>query len=128
VRRAQRATPLLASPNSKSNGEDVFVSKPDVARFAYFQANVHWTEGARQGVHYAISLARRYAEHGDHDVSAAAMNTIISIHAAYVVAKGKTFFTHHLMFENPLTSDGFLNDTLEHLRQTTHIGVSRGDE
>lgn len=32
------------------------------------------------------------------------------------------------MFDNPLTSDGFINDTLEHLRQTARIGVSRGDE
>jgi len=56
------------------------------------------------------------------------MNAIIAINAAYVEAKGKTFFTYQFMFDNPLTSDGFINDTLEHLRQTSRVGVSRGDE
>ncbi len=56
------------------------------------------------------------------------MNAIIAINAAYVEAKGKTFFTYQFMFDNPLTSDSFVNDTLEHLRQTARVAVSRGDE
>ena len=92
------------------------------------QANPGWDAGAKQAVRYAISYARRYAEHGDHDVSAAATNAIIAINAAYVQVKGKTFFTYHFLVENPLTSDGFINDTLEYLRQTARIGVARGDE
>ena len=32
------------------------------------------------------------------------------------------------MFEHPLTSDAFINDTLEHLRRSARIGISRGDE
>src|SRR3546814_1851519 len=56
------------------------------------------------------------------------MNAIIAINGAYIEAKGKTFFAYQLMFDNPLTSDRFINDTLEHLRQTTRIGVARGDD
>jgi len=100
----------------------------DLARVAYFRANPHWTDGANQAVRYAVSFARRYAELGDHEVSAAATQAIVAINAFYVGAKGKTFFTYQLMFDNPLTSDGFINDTLEHLRQTARVGISRGDE
>ena len=97
-------------------------------RAAYFRVNPHWTDGALQGVRYAISFARRYAEQGDHEVSAAAMEAIVAINSAYVEAKGKTFVAYQIMFDNPLTSDGFINDTLEHLRQTSRMGVARSDE
>jgi hypothetical protein len=100
----------------------------DLARVAYFQLNAYWTDGARQAVRYCVSFARRYAEQGDHEVSGVAMGAIIAINSAYVQTKGKTFFTYQFMVENPLTSDGFINDTLEHLRQTALIGISRGDE
>ena len=32
------------------------------------------------------------------------------------------------MIDNPATSDGFINDTLEHLRQTARVAVARRDE
>jgi hypothetical protein len=129
VRRANRAAPLLETRSpSPEKHKDPFAPTHDMARLAYLQANAHWTAGARQAVGYAISLARRYAEQGDHEVSSAAMNAMIAINAAYVEAKGKTFFTYQLLIENPLTSDSFISDTLEHLRQTTRIAVSRGDE
>lgn len=128
VRRANRAVPLLAASSPPSRPNDPFAPKHDVARVAYFQANAHWTDGAKQAVRHAISFARRFAEHGDHEVSGAAMNAVIAINAAYVEAKGKTFFTHQFMLDNPFTSDSFINDTLEHLRQTARVAVSRGDE
>jgi hypothetical protein len=56
------------------------------------------------------------------------MDAIIAINATYIETKGKTFFANQLMLDNPLTSDEFINDTLEHLRQTARIGVTRGDE
>ena len=127
VRRARRAAPLLGGQPQASTRDDDR-AQHDTARLAYFQANPGWTEGAKQGIRYAVSLARRYAEHGDHEVSAAATNTIVAINTAYVEAKGPTFFTYHFMLDNPLTSDDFINDTLEHLRQTSRIAISRGDE
>jgi hypothetical protein len=85
-------------------------------------------EGALQGIRYAISFARRYAEQGDHEVSLAAMNAIVAINAPYIDVKGKTFFAQHPLLDNPLTSEGFINATLEHLRQTARVGITRGDE
>lgn len=127
ARRAKRAAPLFSDGN-QPNQSDPYSSQHDLTRAAYFQVNRGWTEGAQQGVRYAVSFARRYAEQGDHEVSAVAMNAIVAINAAYIEAKGKTFFVNQLMLDNPLTSDGFINDTLEHLRQTARISVTRGDE
>ena len=127
VRRAKRAAPLL-SDNSEALPADTYASQHDLTRMRYFQANRGWTDGAQQSVRYAVSFARRYAEQGDYEVSAMAMNAIVVINAAYVEAKGKTFFANHPMLDTPLASDGFINNTLEHLRQTARIGVSRGDE
>lgn len=128
VRRANRAAPLLSDSRPPSRANDPFSSKHDLTRVVYFQANAHWTEGAKQAVRYAVSFARRFAEQGDHEVSAAALNAITAINSAYVQAKGRTFFTYQFMFDNPLASDSFVIDTLEHLRQTARVATSRGDE
>ncbi|MBU0723756.1 MAG: hypothetical protein KJ904_05160 [Alphaproteobacteria bacterium] len=125
--RAKRAAPLL-SDSRQALQTDPQVSQHDLTRTAYFQVNRGWTDGAEQSVRYAVSFARRYAEQGDHEVSALAMSAIIGINRAYLETKGRTFFGYQLMFDNPLTSDGFINNTLEHLRQTARIGVARGDE
>lgn len=127
ARRAKRAAPLL-SDGSKELQADPYAPQHDLKRTAFFQLNRGWTDGAQQSVRYAVSFARRYAEQGDYEVSAVAMNAIIRVNAAYVKAKERTFFANQLMFDNPLASDGFINDTLEHLRQTARIGVSRSDE
>jgi hypothetical protein len=129
VRRAQRAAPLFTEPRQPTSVREAPIApKPDFARTAYFQVNAMWTESAKQAVRYAMSFARRYAEQGDHEVSAVAMKAIVDMNAAYVETKGRTFFTNPFIIENPLTSDDFINDTLEHLRQSARIAVSRGDE
>jgi hypothetical protein len=94
----------------------------------YFQANPAWTVGAKKSVRYAISFARRYSEQGDHEVSAAALDAIISINEAYIEAKGRTFYGQHLLGDNSLSTDDFINDTLEHLRQNGRIALTRADE
>jgi hypothetical protein len=127
ARRAQRAAPLF-SDGSRPPQTNPYSSQHDLTRMAYFQVNRGWTAGAQQGVRYAVSFARRYAEQGDHEVSGVAMNAIIAINAAYIETKGKTFFANQPMLANPFTSDEFINDTLEHLRQSARIGVTRGDE
>jgi hypothetical protein len=129
VRRAKRAAPLLKEPTSNS---DVKKEPPktthDYPRLAYFQANPYWIDGAQRAIHYAFSFERRYAEHGDYEISAAAVRAIIFIHRYYIEAKGKTFFYNPPIFENPLSTDRFINNTLELLRQTLQNGISRRDE
>lgn len=125
---AKRTTPLL----EKQSHEDVEVndqySNHIMGRVAYFKLHPGWTIVAKRSVAHCISFSRRYAEQGDHEVSEAALNVVIAINAAYINAKGKTFFINNPFFNNPLSSDGFITDTLEHLRQNIQIGISRGDE
>jgi hypothetical protein len=132
VRRARRAAPLLEVEKlEKSNQDEELHSlqtSHDMARTAYFQANPYWTAISRQAIKHAISFARRYAEEGDHEISAAALNAVVVLSAAYVEAKGNTFFAQHLIFDNPLATDVVINETLEHLRQNAKIGLTRGDE
>ena len=75
-----------------------------------------------------MSFARRYAEQGDYEVSGEALGAIVLINIAYIQAKGRTFYETNPFFENPLASDGFINDTLECLRQNVQRGISRQDE
>lgn len=129
VRRSQRATPLLErSDQQNAERESPLRSTHDLPRVTYFQLNPHWTAVAQKAILHSISFARRYAEEGDHEVSHAALSAIVVINAAYVEAKGKTFFTTHWMLDNPLARDGFITETLEYLRQNIQIGISRGNE
>lgn len=129
ARRAQRAMPLLEPEESESAEEGANGnSTHDVARAAFFQLNSGWTNGAKRSVRHAMSFARRYAEQGDHEVSGAALSAVISINAYYIESKGKTFYANNPFFDNPYSSDHFINDTLEHLRQDVQSGIARGDE
>ena len=128
-RRAERAAPLLQIPDSTEFERfSEFRSTFDTKRMMYFSQNPYWINGAQQAVLHAISFTRRYAEQGDHEVSGAALSVVAALNTIYVDVKGKTFFANHPFVENRFVTDGFINNTLEHLRQNIRIGVSRGDE
>jgi hypothetical protein len=127
ARSARRMAPLLKRPNEDKQA-DPPRSTHDMPRMAYFQVNPHWTAVSRQAITHAISFARRYADQGDYEVSERALNAVVVINASYVEAKGKTFFAHNPVFDIPQATDGFINETLEHLRQTAHVATTRGDE
>ena len=128
ARRAQRAVPLITAEGHPEGSALLSNSQYDLARTTYFKINHHWTDGAHRGVRHAVSVARSYAERGDYEVSGAALQAIASINVAYIEAKGNTFYTNHLFFENPLATDTFINDTLECLRQHCQSGIARRDE
>lgn len=128
ARRAQRAMPLLEHEEGASATSSPTDSTHDLARTAFFQINNRWTDGAKRAIRHAMSFARRYAEQGDHEVSGAALNAVIGINAAYIESKGKTFYANTPFVDNPLSSDSFINDTLEHLRQNVQSGIARRDE
>src|SRR5690606_34646535 len=127
-RRAQRAMPLLEREEAAGATSSPTDSTHDLARTAFFQINNRWTDGAKRAIRHAMSFARRYAEQGDHEVSGAALNAVIGINAAYIESKGKTFYANNPFVDNPLSSDSFINDTLEHLRQNVQSGIARRDE
>ena len=122
VKRFNRLAPLLKP------ADDERIKNLDIERHRFFQVNSHWSTGARQALTHAMSFTSRYAEQGDHEVSAAALNAVIGINAAYVAGKGKTFFAHSPFIDNPHATDGFINDTLEALRMNVQAAVGRRDE
>jgi hypothetical protein len=126
-RRASRSA-RLHGPRAPNQKKDPFRTELDIPRLTFFQTNTNWSNQARKGIDYAIALARYYAEHGDHEVSGAAIQAIVAVNAAYVHAKGDTFVGVNPMMDTPLTSDGFCNETLDALRQIVQSGISRADE
>lgn len=128
ARRAQRAMPLLEREESASATSSPSDSTHDMARTAFFQINNRWTDGTKRAIRHAMSFARRYAEQGDYEVSGAALNAVVGINAVYINSKGKTFYANSPFVENPFSSDGFINDTLEHMRQNVQSGIARRDE
>lgn len=128
ARRADRMSPLLNIPPQERDHDGNGHPSHDLARVVFYRANPLWTNKAKRDVAHAISFARRYAEQGDFEVSAAALNSVVSINTTYVAAKGKTFFASNPIFDIPDASDPFINDTLEHLRRLAHSATARGDE
>lgn len=126
ARRAQRLAPLLDV--AKDDIKEDPPSPHDWPRLTFFQANPQWTQVARQAVTHAVSFARRYGEQGDYEVSRIALTAVAVINAHYVAAKGKTFFAHNPVFDLPQASDGFINETLEQLRQVAQAATARGEE
>ncbi|WP_283629222.1 DUF2254 family protein [Shewanella baltica] len=127
-RAVKRTTPIFRANASDGKEDEKIRGKYDMDRVTYFQLHPNWTAPAEQAISYCITFSRRYAEQGDHEVSRVALNGIVAINALYIKTKGKTFFSNSYILENPLASDRFLTNTLEHLRQNVQVGVSRKDE
>ncbi len=127
-RAIKRTTPIFRENANTETEDEEIRSKYDMERVTYFQLHPNWTTAAEQAISYCITFSRRYAEQGDHEVSRVALNGIVAINAFYIKAKGKTFFSNNYFIDNPLASDRFLTNTLEHLRQNVQVGVSRKDE
>ncbi|WP_145927619.1 DUF2254 domain-containing protein [Bradyrhizobium neotropicale] len=127
ARRSERLAPLL---NLRARGDEPGEDRPkyDLSRVAFFKANPLWTSEARRAVAHATSFARRYAEQGDYEVSSRALEVVVLINACYVDAKGRTFLASNPIFDASYASDGFINETLEHLRRLAHVSTTRGDE
>lgn len=126
-RHARRLSPFYA-PSKTPDPEDAITTRHDMGAWLFFRQHPHWTASGLLAIDYAISMSRRAIDQGDYEASSAALKTLAVINHAYIRAKGRTFFAQTPFLSNPLTSDGFINHTLEHLRQTTAIGISRRDE
>lgn len=127
-RRAGKAAVLLGEELQPSTVDDDSELHFNTPKAHFFQVNSHWTEGAGQAIHYAISYAKRFAEQGDYEVTEYAFERIMLINATYCVAKHGTFVGSNPFFEMPGTTDGFINTSLEQLRQTMQAALARGDE
>lgn len=119
--RATRISPLVELDESDTT------RKHDVRRMRFFMRNSNWDSAGKVAVQHAISYSRRYTEQGDYEVSRIALNAIVAVNLFYIAAKDKTFFADTIIGTS-LSHDGFIMDTLEHLRQNSLLGVSRRDE
>ncbi len=127
-RRARRAMPLLEPEETEAADPSHDGPTHDLARIAFFRINSRWSDGAARGVRHAMSFARRYAEHGDYEISATALSAVVGINRAYITAKGKTFYANPPFMDDPRSRDSFITDTLEYIRQNVQIGIVRRDE
>lgn len=125
---ADKAAILLSEephPDDVGDAQELSFNAP---KSHFFQVNSHWTKASGQSIHYAISYAKRFAEQGDYEVTEHAFECIVLINATYCAAKSGTFVGSNPFFEIPGTTDGFINTSLEQLRQTMQAAVARGDE
>ena len=124
-RMATRARPLLQDDEPSVSAND---TKKDIEKAAFFRLNPSWTTNLRKALQHCVSFSRRYSELGDHEMSSAALETLIRLNADYISLKDATFFAQNPFFDNKLSADVVITETLEHLRQNIQVGLSRGDE
>lgn len=128
-RRAEIAKPLLKDSDSDGQEQDTsFISTHDIKRTVYMRLNPYGRRSAKNAIDHALSFAHRYAERGDYVVSAHAMQVIGMINKLYVQHKGKTFYSDHPWLENPFSSDDLVTHSLESLRRSLIVALSRKDE
>lgn len=116
-----------AMPEAQREGEnrDAQLNQP---RAMFFLANAGWDAPAREAINYAMSYTRRFTEQGDYEVTEHAFGKIVDINGAYCQAKQGTFIASNPFFDLSGTTDGFINHTLEHLRQAMQAALTAGDE
>lgn len=124
-KRATRSKFLIKINEKKNLGLN---ASYDLQKLRYFDINPHWTSELKTNIDYLVYFTRRYAKEGDYEISDQALRAIILIQKCYVDVKAKTFFSLNLFFDNPQTSDDFINSTLEHLRQNIETGIISKDE
>ncbi|MCY0095455.1 hypothetical protein [Hoeflea ulvae] len=100
----------------------------DIARASFFQLHPEWESDVREASSHMLAFARRYAEQGEYDVSAIALNGLVRINGRYISTRGDTFFASNPFFTNPLTTEALISDTLEKLRRLAMSAQGRSDE
>lgn len=116
-------------PIQKNNAENNLTqSKKHLLRNTFFNNFPRWTAHAEKGIDYCTNYAKRFVEYGDNEVSNIALNAVVKINQEYVKTKGKTFFSHNVFIDSNLSTDDFINKTLENLRKILRTGITSGNE
>ena len=127
-RKADRVGRMLEDGQSGEADASGKETSPDVTRTGFFQAYPRWATAATRNVQHAMAIARRYTEQDDYEVAGAALSAVVCINAAYIAAKGRTFYSNVLFLEHPGSHDDFITDSLEHMRQNADRAIVRRDE
>lgn len=125
LKRSKRIRPLLDDQGADQPEAE---ERHDLAQIEFFKLHPGWARRAFEGVKIAVSYSRQYAQNGDYDVADVATAVIVQINSMYVAAKGRTFFTHNGLFDDPRATDAFVNSTLEQVKQSFQAALSRRDE
>ncbi|MCD9125774.1 hypothetical protein [Luteimonas fraxinea] len=125
---ATTVTALVDMNVARDSVEHRAENKFDAAKSEFFRVNAHWTKPALRAINYAVSYAKRFAEQGDYEVTDYAFQRVMLINATYCAAKNGTFVGNNLLFEVSGATDGFINASLEQLRQTMQAALTKGDE
>lgn len=127
-RLAEKAVIILGgTPQPTEKEEDIGIPF-DLPKAKFLQANASWSASAKQAILYAVSYAKRFAEQGDYEVTDDAFMRMMLINASYCAAKRGTFIASNPFVEMPGVTDGFINTSLEQLRQTMQAALAKGDE
>ncbi|HCD7745622.1 TPA: hypothetical protein ND538_001397 [Serratia marcescens] len=125
---AEKAIIVMSETSPPNVDSDVEKSQFNVAKASFFKVNSDWNKTAIQAIHYAISYAKRFAEQGDYEVTEYAFECIMRVNAAYCSAKHGTFVGKNPFLDIPDATDGFINTSLELMRQTMQTALVKGDE
>lgn len=119
----------VSQPDALGEGEGAAVkANLNEPKAMFFLVNNGWDSAAKQALHYAMSYTKRFAEQGDYQVTDSAFRKILDINIAYCQAKRGTFIAASPFLDLPGTTDGFINLTLEHLRQAMQSALTHSDE
>lgn len=118
----------LAPGPSATPPDPVMSSTVDTTKAAFLLQNDWGGRAVRQGLNHCMAVYGRAASQDDHDVAEAALRAIVRINAAYLRAKGRTFFAENGFIEVPFATDPVINQTLEQLKREFRTGLARRDE
>lgn len=119
------ALPLRA-PDRPPN--PVIDSTLDTRRAAFLLQNNWGADVVRRGLDHCMAVNGRTASQGDYQVADAALTALVKINAAYIRAKGRTFFAENGFIQQPLATDPVINHSLEQLKRQFRFAVGRRDE
>ncbi|MBO6701106.1 MAG: hypothetical protein JJ921_02120 [Pseudomonadales bacterium] len=120
---AKFSLPLMSSFDEEGGEVD-----ENLKLASYFGLTSSGAALAKDCCDQCVSYSRRYSEQGDHETSQFALDALVAINRDYVRIKGASFFSNDWLIENPLATDNFLNETLEHMRRNVKLGQARSDE
>jgi hypothetical protein len=99
----------------------VIASNYDPSRVEFFRQNHLWTSKAKVAVSHVMAMHKGAIGRGDYEIGEAALYALVQINDAYILAKGRSFFSPNIFLNTSLEVDPFINFSLEHLRRAfTH--------
>lgn len=121
-RRAELARAVVRTPVRAR--DDRF----DYAKHTFFSAQAQWAAGLETAVRHCTAFIRQFSAVSDYGVTQLAFRSMVDLNAAYIQARGATFFASNPFLQTGLSTDALINETLEQVRQLHGAALVRRDE